>query len=348
MRRGRSRYSYRDHTPQEGWVYVFSNSAMPGILKVGRTSGSLEKRAAELHGTGIPKKFRVEIAVRVTDCVALEGWLHARFRKDRVNARREFFTTALSELIAAIEIGVPATRVTCIDDHDVKGRLTATRARWAREAAERAETDRLREIQEVEARRVATIEAELEQEISRLNAPMFRIRLIIGGITLLTFGLIVLALSVLALRSKEYWWLVVPLWLGASWSAVRVITFLFAAISFLWPGLREIGAGEAAAVERLRTEADEKIRAGAKPQVDPSPPSQAAATDVFHVSAAPRPEPPPKPKTQPKEDVWASTRSQEKVVLACFACETPFRVPKGIQLVARCPKCGKRNHCDTR
>ena len=344
MSRGRSRTTYQRYTPQEGWVYVFSNPAMPGILKVGRTSGSLEKRAAELHGTGIPKKFYIEIAVRVTDCVALEGWLHARFRKHRVNARREFFTTKLSDLIAAIEVGVPATGVTCTDDHDVKGVLTTTRERWARQATERAESDRRRKIQEAEAKRVAAIEADLGQKIDHASARKDRVNHITVGISLLTFGLTVLALSILALWSKEYWWLVVPLWLGSYWTAVRVILFFNTATRLAWPGLREIERETAAEVERLRNDAVDKIRAGSRPQAEPSPRPEAE----IHVSSRLRPQPPPELQAEAKEWVRAGSSSEKKVVLTCFSCENPFRVPKGIKLVAMCPKCGKRNHCDTR
>jgi hypothetical protein len=45
----------------EGFVYVLSNPAMPGLLKVGSTVGPVEKRAAGLSRmTGVPEPFKIE------------------------------------------------------------------------------------------------------------------------------------------------------------------------------------------------------------------------------------------------------------------------------------------------
>ena len=61
-------------TSSEGIVYVLTNEAMPGIVKIGRTSGdTVERRVAELsRATGVPLPFRVAVARRVHDAVKVE------------------------------------------------------------------------------------------------------------------------------------------------------------------------------------------------------------------------------------------------------------------------------------
>ena len=43
-----------------GWVYILTNKAMPGLVKIGLTTRDLEEWAAELLGaTGVPLPFVV-------------------------------------------------------------------------------------------------------------------------------------------------------------------------------------------------------------------------------------------------------------------------------------------------
>jgi hypothetical protein len=44
----------------KGWVYVITNLAMPGLVKVGYSRKDPELRAAELNSTGTPHPFVVE------------------------------------------------------------------------------------------------------------------------------------------------------------------------------------------------------------------------------------------------------------------------------------------------
>jgi len=74
-----------------GFVYVMSNSAMPKLIKVGRTSKSPELRAEELWTTGVPAPFKVEFAIFASDSVALERECHERFAEWRYQTNREFF-----------------------------------------------------------------------------------------------------------------------------------------------------------------------------------------------------------------------------------------------------------------
>ena len=44
-----------------GYIYILSNPAMPGVLKIGFTTRSVDQRASEISSsTGIPEPFNVE------------------------------------------------------------------------------------------------------------------------------------------------------------------------------------------------------------------------------------------------------------------------------------------------
>jgi uncharacterized protein (DUF433 family) len=74
-----------------GFVYILTNEAMPGIVKIGRTGREVDVRAAELWQTGVPQPFEVYAKERAVDCVDLEWWAHALLSQHRVHRSREFF-----------------------------------------------------------------------------------------------------------------------------------------------------------------------------------------------------------------------------------------------------------------
>jgi hypothetical protein len=97
----------------EGIVYVLTNEAMPGLVKIGRTSGeSVERRVTELsRATGVPLPFRVAVARRVYDAAKVERALHIAFGKQRVNPSREFFSAEAFRLVELIN-AFPGTDLT--------------------------------------------------------------------------------------------------------------------------------------------------------------------------------------------------------------------------------------------
>jgi len=74
-----------------GYVYILTNEAMPGLVKIGKTTRSVEQRAAELTHTGIPFPFDVVAQAYSPDCSELEQWVHGQLSDCRVNTQREFF-----------------------------------------------------------------------------------------------------------------------------------------------------------------------------------------------------------------------------------------------------------------
>jgi hypothetical protein len=85
-------------------VYILQNDAMPGLIKVGRTSSNLEDRIRQLDTTGIPLPFRCFYAAEVKDGAKVEERLHEAFGDARVRERREFFRVAAHRVKAALDL----------------------------------------------------------------------------------------------------------------------------------------------------------------------------------------------------------------------------------------------------
>ncbi len=85
-------------------VYVLTNEAMPGMVKIGRTA-NLEERLKQLNTTGVPLPFDCAYAVEVEDSNRLEQSLHQLFQENRVHPKREFFRVAQERVVLALSIG---------------------------------------------------------------------------------------------------------------------------------------------------------------------------------------------------------------------------------------------------
>lgn len=86
-------------------VYVLTNEAMEGYVKIGRTSTSLEQRIRELNSsTSVPLPFTAFYACTVNDSIFVERQLHDAFDDSRINPRREFFRIAPERVVAALKL----------------------------------------------------------------------------------------------------------------------------------------------------------------------------------------------------------------------------------------------------
>lgn len=94
----------------EGIVYILTNPAMKGLVKIGMTTRELvDIRMAELYSTGVPVPFECSFAGRVADVRAVERAFHIAFGPYRINPNREFFEI---EDTQAIEL----LKLMCIED----------------------------------------------------------------------------------------------------------------------------------------------------------------------------------------------------------------------------------------
>jgi T5orf172 domain len=73
-------------------VYILTNPAMPGLVKIGRTDGvAVETRLRQLDTTCLPLPFECFYAVEVQDAHKVERALHDAFDDHRIRSNREFF-----------------------------------------------------------------------------------------------------------------------------------------------------------------------------------------------------------------------------------------------------------------
>jgi len=87
-------------------VYVLTNEAMPGLVKIGLTAESVEARLTQLSSfTGVPLAFECYFAAEVKNGSRIEKTLHQLFAESRVNPKREFFRLDPEKVVLAISIG---------------------------------------------------------------------------------------------------------------------------------------------------------------------------------------------------------------------------------------------------
>ena len=86
-------------------IYILTNEAMPGYVKIGRTSTSLEQRIKELSSsTSVPLPFTCFYACTVKDSSFVEHQLHDAFDNIRVNPKREFFQISPERVVSALKL----------------------------------------------------------------------------------------------------------------------------------------------------------------------------------------------------------------------------------------------------
>lgn len=86
-------------------VYVLTNPAMPGMVKIGQTQqDEADTRLRQLYSTGVPFPFTLEYACQVPNGDEVERALHEAFGPYRVNPRREFFQIEPLQAIAILKL----------------------------------------------------------------------------------------------------------------------------------------------------------------------------------------------------------------------------------------------------
>ena len=86
-------------------IYILTNEAMSGYVKIGRTNNNLEQRVRDLSAsTSVPLPFTVFYACTVKDAKFVEHQLHDAFDDNRVNPKREFFRVAPERVVAALKL----------------------------------------------------------------------------------------------------------------------------------------------------------------------------------------------------------------------------------------------------
>lgn len=95
-------------------VYVLTNPAMPGMVKIGMTDRpDVQRRMNELYSTGVPLPFECVIARQIEEREAaeIENALHVAFGPYRISASREFFEVDPEQAEALLQV-MPGQDVT--------------------------------------------------------------------------------------------------------------------------------------------------------------------------------------------------------------------------------------------
>jgi hypothetical protein len=86
-------------------VYILTNPAMPGLVKIGRTTNEdANIRISQLYTTGVPVPFTIEYACKVGNPDEVEKALHIAFGPQRINPKREFFRIEPEQAIAILRL----------------------------------------------------------------------------------------------------------------------------------------------------------------------------------------------------------------------------------------------------
>ena len=96
--------SKRKNMDDTGIVYLLINEAMPGFVKIGKTTRmGPQVRMDELYNTSVPVPFECVLAVKVENPDRLEKALHKAFESNRINPNREFFKIEPEQPAAILE-----------------------------------------------------------------------------------------------------------------------------------------------------------------------------------------------------------------------------------------------------
>ena len=86
------------------YVYILTNEAMPGYIKIGLTENLVSERVVQLDNTSVALPFQCYYAARVDDNRKVERALHTAFGDYRVRPNREFFKMDPFKVKAILEV----------------------------------------------------------------------------------------------------------------------------------------------------------------------------------------------------------------------------------------------------
>ena len=85
-----------------GFIYIMSNPAHSGLLKIGQTGKDPEERRKELGSTGVVQDFVLEYRALSEDYESLEREIHRALANVRTNPKKEFFNISVPEAVNKI------------------------------------------------------------------------------------------------------------------------------------------------------------------------------------------------------------------------------------------------------
>lgn len=111
--------------PNYGIVYVLTNPAMPGMVKIGMTNrDSVDVRMKELFNTSVPVPFECEFACKVDRPDIVENALHLAFHPYRIHSQREFFKINPEQAVAILKLVDKSKDITAEIQGEINNDLT--------------------------------------------------------------------------------------------------------------------------------------------------------------------------------------------------------------------------------
>lgn len=86
-----------------GYVYILTNKAMPGLIKIGQTARTVQERVDELYTTGVPIAFDIAHEFECENHEQLESQIHRELERHRFNRNREFFEYSADEAFQVLQ-----------------------------------------------------------------------------------------------------------------------------------------------------------------------------------------------------------------------------------------------------
>ena len=87
-----------------GYVYCLTIPRMPGIVKIGYTSKTIEQRLKDLDNTSVVEPFQLYYAGRVRNPLSVEKKIHEIYREWRIRPNREFFEVDADQVKRVIQL----------------------------------------------------------------------------------------------------------------------------------------------------------------------------------------------------------------------------------------------------
>lgn len=86
-----------------GYVYIFTNNAYPGLIKIGMTTSNSERRLKGVNGSGVVDDWEVAWDYHCFRPWDLEQAVHIKLDSFRERNDREFFRMSVKQAIDVIE-----------------------------------------------------------------------------------------------------------------------------------------------------------------------------------------------------------------------------------------------------
>lgn len=96
--------NYHGKTSGEGFIYVLSNKAYPGLVKIGYTRQDPEQRAAQLFSSGVPYPFEIEATFKCKDAQWTELSTHNSLQRFKAGDREFFKLTPIAAIFRIRQI----------------------------------------------------------------------------------------------------------------------------------------------------------------------------------------------------------------------------------------------------